>query len=203
MKRSTISLMLLTGLFLVACKGGRGQSGTDSSQMKSFGNNSNSNMLLGAGSTLVYPFFSKLFAEYGKETRVMVNYRSIGSGGGISELTNKIVDFGDSDVPLNEEQIKKISAPVLQIVLFRRAVASGSRESADGEFIRALIYKEQNYDGRSLMRAQKLLRMLWWNVHEGQKYCDGPGYAQLSPADVAVAENTLKSATFDGKPILR
>ena len=67
----------------------------------------------------------------------------------------------------------------------------------------ALIYKEQNYDGRSLMRAQKLLKMLWWNVHNGQQYCQGLDYAQLSPAAVTVAENILKSATFAGKPILQ
>ena len=99
MKKTTISLLLLTGLCLAACNGGKGQTGNDSSQMKSFGNNSSSNVLLGAGSTFVYPLFSKLFAEYARETHVMVNYQSIGSGGGILQLTNKTIDFGDSDAP--------------------------------------------------------------------------------------------------------
>src|ERR1700712_2082496 len=70
------------------------------------------NTLLGAGSTFVYPLFSKQFSEYNKKTSLKVNYQSIGSGGGILQLTNKTVDFGDSDAPLNEEQTKKIGADV-------------------------------------------------------------------------------------------
>ena len=73
------------------------------------------NTLLGAGSTFIYPLFSKMFSEYGKITDVKVNYQSIGSGGGILQLTNKTVDFGDSDAPLNAEQVKKIGVPVLHI----------------------------------------------------------------------------------------
>src|SRR3954468_21414078 len=65
--------------------------------------------LLGAGSTLVYPLFSKMFAEYNKKTGIQVNYQSIGSGGGILQLANKTVDFGPSDGPLNDEQTAKIS----------------------------------------------------------------------------------------------
>jgi len=73
------------------------------------------NTLLGAGSSFVYPLFSKIFAEYGKTHDVKVNYQSIGSGGGILQLTNKTVDFGGSDAPLNPEQAKKIGVPVLHI----------------------------------------------------------------------------------------
>jgi len=69
-------------------------------------------------------------------------------------------------------------------------------------FTWALIYKEQNYDERSLQRAQKVLKLLWWNVHEGQQYCKDLDYAPLSPAAVSIAEKILKSATFAGKPIL-
>jgi phosphate transport system substrate-binding protein len=69
------------------------------------------NTLLGAGSTFVYPLFSKMFAEYGATTNVKVNYQSIGSGGGILQLTNKTVDFGGSDAPLNAEQAKKNRCP--------------------------------------------------------------------------------------------
>jgi ABC-type phosphate transport system substrate-binding protein len=51
--------------------------------------------LLGAGSTFIYPLFSKMFSEYNQKTGIQVNYQSIGSGGGILQLTNKTVDFGD------------------------------------------------------------------------------------------------------------
>src|ERR1700760_508035 len=77
------------------------------------------NTLLGAGSTFVYPLFSKIFSKY---TASKVNYQSIGSGGGILQLTNKTVDFGDSDAPLNADQTAKMSAPVLHIPMTSGAV---------------------------------------------------------------------------------
>ncbi len=80
------------------------------------------NTLLGAGSTFVYPLFSKIFSEYGKTHDVKVNYQSIGSGGGILQLTNKTVDFGGSDAPLNAEQAKKMGVPVLHIPMASGAV---------------------------------------------------------------------------------
>ncbi|HZY35360.1 MAG TPA: substrate-binding domain-containing protein [Mucilaginibacter sp.] len=203
MKNSSLSFLLLTALCLAACNGSRGQSGRDTAQIKSFGNNSNSNILLGAGSSLAYPLFSKLFAEYAKETHVMVNYQSVGSGGGILQLTNKTVDFGDSDTPLANGQIKKMTAPILQITLFHRTNLTGSGRNAENEFNRTLIYKEQSYDGRSLQRAQKLLKFLWWMIHDGQKYCSDASYAPLSPVEVATNEKLLKSATFERKPILQ
>ena len=364
MNKLIVVIALLTGSVFAGCSGQGNKSAKDSSNVTSFGSNSNANVLLGAGSTFVYPLFSKLFAEYAKENHVMVNYQSIGSGGGILQLTNKTIDFGDSDAPLNDEQTKKMSAPVLHIpmcsgavvisynlpglkgtlklspdvlanmflgkitkwndpqiakinpgvtlpetgvFIIHRSDGSGttnifttylSKVSSDwntkpgkgsainwpaglggkgnegvsglikqtpgavgyielsyaiqnnmtfadiqnssGNFITpsvastsaagniaipddakvsltnttakdgypisgltwALIYKEQNYDGRSLQRAQKILKLLWWNIHDGQKYCKDLDYAPLSPAAVAVGEKILKSATFDGKPVL-
>src|SRR5438477_7005437 len=80
------------------------------------------NSLLGAGSTFVNPLFSKMFAEYNTKTGMEVNYQSIGSGGGILQLTNKTVDFGASDGPLNDEQTAKIGVPVLHIPMASGAV---------------------------------------------------------------------------------
>jgi len=319
------------------------------------------NTLLGAGSTFVYPLFSKIFSKY---TASKVNYQSIGSGGGILQLTNKTVDFGDSDAPLNEDQTKKMSAPVLHIPMTSGAVvvtynvpgvkgglnlsgkdladiflgkitkwnspeiadankgvalpdlpivvvhrsdgsgtsfiftdyltkvnpdwakkvgkasavnwpaglgAKGSEgvaglvkqtpggityvelayakqngmafaniQNKGGKYIAptieattlasnveipadskvsitntdnakgypiasftwALIYKEQNYNGRSKARATELLKLLWYNVHQGQAECAPLNYAPLSKSAVKAAEAILKSATYDGKPIL-
>ena len=84
---------------------------------------SDDNTLLGAGSTFIYPFFSKVFSVYNQQTGLKVNYQSIGSGGGILQLTNKTVDFGDSDAPLNDEQDSKIGVPVLHIPMCSGAVA--------------------------------------------------------------------------------
>src|SRR3954469_10943822 len=78
--------------------------------------------VLGAGSTFIYPLFSKLFAEYNTQKGIQVNYQSIGSGAGILQLTNKTVDFGASDAPLNADQTAKIGAPVLHIPMASGAV---------------------------------------------------------------------------------
>lgn len=319
------------------------------------------NTLLGAGSTFVYPLFSKIFSKY---TASKVNYQSIGSGGGILQLTNKTVDFGDSDAPLNADQTAKMGAPVLHIPMTSGAVvvtynvpgvtahlnlsgkdladiflgkitnwnspevkdanpgvnipdmpivvvhrsdgsgtsfiftdfltkvnpewagkvgkaaavnwpaglgAKGSEgvsglvkqtpggityvelayakqnnmtyaniQNKSGKYIPptieattfaanvaipedskvsftntdnpkgypiagftwAMIYKEQNYGGRSKERATALLKLLWYNIHQGQAECAPLNYAPLSKSAVKVAEKILKSATFDGKPIL-
>ncbi len=363
MKKLTLAITFLAGFALAGCGGTGNQSNSDT--LKTFGANSNSNSLLGAGSTFVYPLFSKLFAVYAKETHVMVNYQSIGSGGGILQITNKTVDFGDSDAPLNDEQTKKMGAPVLHIPMCSGAVVisynlpnvtaklkltgdviadiflgkitqwndpkiakvnpgvslpptgvfvahrsdgSGTTnifttylaavspdwaknpgkgsainwpagiggkgnegvsglikqtpgaigyielsyaiqnkmpyadvENKSGNFITptvesvsaagnvnmpddakiwltntdakdgypisgltwALLYQEQGYGGRNLARAQKLVKLLWWNIHEGQQYCKDLYYAPLAPNAVAVGEKILKSATFQGKPILQ
>lgn len=75
--------------------------------------------LTGAGSTFDYPFFSKAFYDYGKtHGDVQVNYQSIGSGGGIAQFTQRTVDFGATDVPMNASELKTAEAaggPVLQI----------------------------------------------------------------------------------------
>jgi len=319
------------------------------------------NTLLGAGSTFVYPLFSKMFSQY---TASKVNYQSIGSGGGILQLTNKTVDFGDSDAPLNDDQTAKMGAPVLHIpmasgavvvtynipgvsaalnltgkdladiylgkvnkwnspeiaatnkgvnlpdlpiVVIHRSDGSGTSfiftdyltkvnpewatkvskgsavnwpaglggkgnegvaglvkqtpgaigyveliyaiqnkmafaniQNKGGKFITAtiaattqasnitipadskvsitntdnpagypiasftwvLIYKEQNYGGRSKARATELLKLLWWNIHQGQVDCEPLNFAPLSKSAVKTAETILKSATFDGKAIL-
>ena len=321
--------------------------------------------LLGAGSTFINPLFSKMFAEYNTKTGIEVNYQSIGSGGGILQLTNKTVDFGASDGPLNDEQTTKIGAPVLHIpmasgavvitynlpgvttnlkltpdviadiflgkitkwddkritslnpgvtipsfpiLIAHRSDGSGTTniftnylskvstewstkvgsggavnwptglggkgnegvaglvkqtpgavgyveliyalqnkmsyaqvKNLKGKFITpslasvsaasniqlppdakvfitntdapdgypisgftwAIIYKEQKYDNRSMQKSQNLLQLLWWNIHDGQQYTTALNYAPLSKGALAVAEKILKSATYDGKPILK
>jgi phosphate transport system substrate-binding protein len=322
------------------------------------------NSILGAGSSFVNPLFSKIFSVYNTQTGIQVNYQSIGSGGGILQLTNKTVDFGDSDAPLSADQSTKMGADVLHIpmcsgavvitynlpgcsanlnftpdvladiflgkittwsdpriaainkgvsipafpiIIAHRSDGSGTTniftnylsdvspewgtkvgkggsvnwpvglggkgnagvagliqqtpgalgyveldyatqnkmpiskiQNKKGNYITptvastvaagnialpadskifivntsapdgypiagftwALIYKEQSYNGRSAAKAQKVVKLLWWNIHEGQQYCAALNYAPLSPAALKVAEAILKSATFNGKAIL-
>jgi phosphate transport system substrate-binding protein len=62
--------------------------------------------ITGAGSTFVYPVLAKWADTYKKDTGVGLNYQSIGSGGGIKQITNKTVTFGASDMPLTPEITK-------------------------------------------------------------------------------------------------
>jgi phosphate transport system substrate-binding protein len=61
----------------------------------------------GAGATFPYPIYAKWADSYKKETGIGLNYQSIGSGGGIKQITNKTVTFGASDAPLKGENLNK------------------------------------------------------------------------------------------------
>ena len=60
----------------------------------------------GAGATFPYPIYAKWAEAYKKETGNGLNYQSIGSGGGIKQVTEGTVDFGASDQPMTDEQLK-------------------------------------------------------------------------------------------------
>jgi len=72
--------------------------------------------LNGAGATFPYPMYSKWFNEYNKlHPDVQINYQSIGSGGGIRQVLNGTVDFGASDGPMTDEQLKEAKTKILHI----------------------------------------------------------------------------------------
>jgi phosphate transport system substrate-binding protein len=86
-------------------------------------------------------------------------------------------------------------------------VSLTNTEAADGypisSFSWIIIYKEQKYNNRSQERATKLLKLISWVIHDGQQFSSALTYAPLSPAAVSTGDAILKSATFDGKPILQ
>src|SRR4029079_4690250 len=61
--------------------------------------------LNGAGATFPYPIYSKWFNDYAAKTGVKINYQSIGSGGGIRQLSEQTVDFGASDSPMKDDEM--------------------------------------------------------------------------------------------------
>jgi phosphate transport system substrate-binding protein len=72
--------------------------------------------LNGAGATFPYPMYSKWFNEYNKlHSDVQINYQSIGSGGGIRQVLNGTVDFGATDGPMTDEQLKESPVKILHI----------------------------------------------------------------------------------------
>ena len=71
-------------------------------------------MINGAGATFPYPIYSKWFDEYAKvDPSVRFNYQSIGSGGGQKQILAQTVDFGASDGPMTDEQLKQAGFPIL------------------------------------------------------------------------------------------
>src|SRR5437016_13388415 len=67
-----------------------------------------------AGATFPYPIYSKWFDEYHKlHPGVQINYQSIGSGGGIRQLLDRTVDFGASDGPMTDDQLKQAGFKIL------------------------------------------------------------------------------------------
>jgi len=67
----------------------------------------NAMLINGAGASFPYPIYSKWFGDYSKkDTTVQINYQSVGSGAGIKQVTEGTVDFGASDGPMNDDQIK-------------------------------------------------------------------------------------------------
>lgn len=70
----------------------------------------------GAGATFPYPLYSKWFYEYSNShPGLNFNYQSIGSGGGIRQITAGTVDFGASDAPMTDEEMAKLPGPILHI----------------------------------------------------------------------------------------
>ena len=63
--------------------------------------------ITGAGATFPYPIYAKWADAYKKSTGTGLNYQSIGSGGGIKQITAKTVDFGASDMPMKPEDLQK------------------------------------------------------------------------------------------------
>ncbi|GLI40024.1 phosphate ABC transporter substrate-binding protein PstS [Geobacter hydrogenophilus] len=80
-------------------------------------------LINGAGATFPYPLYSKWFSEYAKiDPSVKFNYQSIGSGGGIKQITAQTVDFGASDKPLSDAELKAAPGKLLHIPTVMGAV---------------------------------------------------------------------------------
>ena len=102
MTRTILALLSLSAL--AACGDG-GKKTSDSAappQATSSGAD-----LTGAGATFPYPIYSKWFSSYAAKTGVKINYQSIGSGGGIRQLSEQTVDFGATDAPMSDAELAK------------------------------------------------------------------------------------------------
>lgn len=90
--------LLVVGLFVVALTAAQAQK------------------LTGAGATFPYPIYSKWFSEYSSaHPGVEINYQSIGSGGGIRQVTQGLVDFGASDMPMTDEMLSSSKVKLIHL----------------------------------------------------------------------------------------
>ena len=78
--------------------------------------------LTGAGATFPYPLYSKWFDVYQKEHKVLISYQSIGSGGGIQQLKSRTADFGASDAPLSDQEMRDMPGKVVHLPMVAGAV---------------------------------------------------------------------------------
>jgi phosphate transport system substrate-binding protein len=90
---------------LLAACAPKGEQGGDSASAA--GGRSSGVDLTGAGATFPYPIYSKWFSDYASQKGVKINYQSIGSGGGVRQISEQTVDFGASDGPMSDEELAR------------------------------------------------------------------------------------------------
>src|ERR1700754_3642020 len=114
MKHRTLSVRALVALITISlfalllsgCTGGNNANGGGGSETR----------IQGAGATFPNVIYQKWFSEYNKSNPgVKFDYQSIGSGGGIKQITEKTVDFGGSDAPMKDEDLSKVQGQILHI----------------------------------------------------------------------------------------
>jgi phosphate transport system substrate-binding protein len=140
----------------------------------------------GAGATFPYPLYSKWFYEYSNANPgVKFNYQSIGSGGGIKQITAGTVDFGATDAPMKEEQMAKLPGPIFHLPMAMGAVS--------------VVYNLQGVEA-GLRLTQDVLADIFlgkitkWNDPKIAEWNKG---VKLPAADIVVAHRSDGSGTTD------
>ena len=138
-----------------------------------------------AGATFPTPIYQKWFGEYKMaHPDVQINYQSIGSGGGIRQLTEGTVDFGASDMPMTDEQIK--GAEGKAAALSDRAGRGRSHLQYSGR------YGRSQADARSRSRASTWATSTKWN--DPKIASANPG-VKLPAKDIEVVHRSDGSGT--------
>ena len=159
-------------LFSTACNGGGSGSGNGSVSLQ------------GAGATFPNPLYQKWLSEYGKlHGNVKIDYQSIGSGGGIKQLKEQTVDFGASDAPMKDEDLKSAPGEILHIPTVLGAVTI----TYNLEDMKApLKFSPESIADIFLGKIKK------WN--DAKIAADNPGVA-LPSSDITVVHRSDSSGT--------
>ena len=141
--------------------------------------------ITGAGSTFIFPMVSIWADTYNKAVpNIKVNYQSIGSGGGIQQFTQKTVDFGASDAPMSDDQLKAAPGALHIPMIHGPVVATYNLKSLAGG-------KALQFSGQTLVDiyAGKITK---WN--DKALAADNPGVT-LPSTDIAVVYRSDGSGT--------
>jgi phosphate transport system substrate-binding protein len=142
--------------------------------------------LNGAGATFPYPIYSKWFSEYKQQNQsVQINYQSIGSGGGIQQVTSGTVDFGAADVPMTDDQIAKAKVKVMALPTVLGAVVPVYNIPG--------VNKELNFSG-DVIADIYLGKIANWNDPRIVK--DNPGVSLPNNAILPVYRSEGSGTTF-------
>jgi phosphate transport system substrate-binding protein len=103
-RKLTIIILIAALLSLYGCSGRSGGEGGGVVRLQ------------GAGATFPNPLYQKWLSEYGKiNPNIRIDYQSIGSGGGIKQIKDQTIDFGASDSPMSDEDLKSATGAILHI----------------------------------------------------------------------------------------
>src|SRR5215212_3569999 len=140
--------------------------------------------LQGAGATFPNPLYQKWLSEYGKlHPNIRIDYQSIGSGGGIKQLKEQTVDFGASDAPMKDEDLKSAPGEVLHIPTVLGAVVITYNLQGVSQ---ALRFSPETLADIFLGKIKK------WN--DPKISADNPGVALPTP-DITVVHRSDSSGT--------
>lgn len=120
----------------------------------------------GAGSSFIYPVFSKWGEAYNKATGVKLNYQSIGSGGGIKQVTAKTVTFGASDKPLDDKYLADhgmIQFPMISggiVMMYNVKGIKPGQLVLDGKTVEEIYMgKITNWDDKAIQALNKDVKL--------------------------------------------
>jgi phosphate transport system substrate-binding protein len=105
--RPTLWTLATAGLIATLACGGGDRNASDSAAGSAAPGSRRGVDLTGAGATFPQPIYQKWFSDYAAKTGIRINYQSIGSGGGIRQLSEGTVDFGASDAPMTDEEMTR------------------------------------------------------------------------------------------------
>ncbi len=165
-------------------------------------------LINGAGATFPYPIYSKWFSEYQKShPNAEFNYQSIGSGGGIQQITAKTVDFGASDAPMSDDSLEKVYGTLLHIPTVLGAVVIaynapiGSELKLDGTVIADIFLgKIKKWNDEAIAKLNPAIKLPNQDIFVAYR-SDGSGTSYVFTDYLSKVSSDWKKNVGTGKSV--